>query len=182
MNINTKLNKANLIFFTISVTILDQITKIISLYLLEFGKLVPINSLLSFQRIYNQNNFMLNKTLPVSVTTHKIIWVLVAIFFILMAIYLIKQPLLQENSLTADFIRTGLLIIIGASLGNAIDVIFRYDGVVDFIRLDFLESLPILNIADIMIYIGELCLVLAWISLLFDKIKKKTNNKTIINQ
>lgn len=166
-------NKMRLISYAIIIFCIDQFSKLIALNLLDFDKEFKINSLVSLHRIFNQNTFLLYYTLPINIIFYKILWLFLASILIFGVFWSIKQPALQEDSIEAEFARTGLFIFLGGCFGNAYDVIFRYDGVVDFFRLNLIEAIPILNFADIMIYFGEFCLIITWLIILLKFFKSK---------
>ena len=170
---NYNYNKFSLIYYAIIIFCIDQFSKLIALNLLDFDKEFKINSMVSLHRIFNQNTFLLNYTLPIDIIFYKLLWIFFASILIYGVFWSIKQPALQENTIEAEFARTGLFIFLGGCFGNAYDVIFRYDGVVDFLRLNLVDTMPILNFADVMIYFGEFCLIATWIIILFKLFKSK---------
>ena len=85
-----------------------------------------------------------------------------------------NQPSMKEHSWKAELAKTGLMIIFGGLLGNAFDRIFRTEGVIDFFRLNFIQNIvPIVNFADIMIYLGEACVIAAWLVIFYELMMKK---------
>ena len=169
-------NKIRLTSFAIIIFFIDQFSKLIALHFLEFDKEFKVNSIVSLHRIFNQNTFLLNQTLPISIYLYKILWVFIACIMLIGIFWVTNQKALQENNIETEFARTGLFIFIGGCLGNAYDVIFRYEGVIDFLRLNLVETMPIINFADIMIYFGELCLIITWIIILFKSVCSKLKN------
>lgn len=156
--------------------LLDQGTKIWALNYLALEDEYLINNLLSFQRIYNEATVLLNYQLPFGISTDffRIIWVAIAAILTLSIYWVIKQPALRGDNLETQFAKCGLFIIMGSIWGNAYDRIFRSEGVVDFIRINFLtDSIPIMNIADIMIYWGDVCFIITWGILLGKLLIKK---------
>lgn len=169
-------NKIRLLSHAMIIFCIDQFTKLIALNLLELDKEFKINSFISLHRIFNQDTFLMNYTLPISIELYKFIWVIIAAVLVYGIFWVINQPALQENTIEVEFARAGLFIFLGGCMGNAFDVIFRYNGVIDFLRLNFTDTMPIINFADIMIYFGEFCLLVTWtiiiIKFLNSKIQK----------
>lgn len=167
---NYNYDRMRLVSFAVIIFAIDQFTKLIALHYLDFDKEFIINKFLSFHRIYNQNTFMLNYTLPIEVELYKIIWALIALSLSVGIFWVTSRPAFKEASVEAELARTGLFILLGSCLGNAFDVIFRYEGVIDFLRINFTDNIPIVNFADIMIYMGEICILLSFIIIFFKRI------------
>lgn len=175
MIINSKTNK----YFWLGaffVFLLDQMTKILALNLLTYDQEIYINSFISFHLIFNEDTIFLNHTLPfgLDVTSFRIIWIILALLISIAIAWVIKQKNMFEGGWGIEFAKTGLFLILGSLWGNAFDRIFRKEGVIDFIRLNlFTNTTPIMNIADIILFWGEFCLIIAWIIVIFNLIKNK---------
>ncbi len=167
------------------VFLLDQCTKIWAENFLHFDREFIMNRFISLHRIYNEsyvlaNYNIYNEELIFSLThswQFKFLYIGFALILMIGIIWVTSQPALKEKNWGSEFAKTGLFLILGGILGNGFDRLFREKGVVDFIRINyFQESVPIMNIADILMYVGELCIVLAWLIILIDftikKIKK----------
>lgn len=152
------------------VFLLDQVTKLWALNFLPWYDEIPMNKYISIGLFYNEATIMLFHELPFNMTQAQFVfmWVFICVIITMGIWWVIKQPALNNNGLTEEFAKTGLFLILGAAWGNAFDRIFR-QGVVDFIQINVSpDFVPIINIADIMIYLGELCLIFAWLLILFD--------------
>jgi lipoprotein signal peptidase len=150
--------------------LLDQATKIWAMNFLPLEEEFLLNHYFSFQRIFNEATVLLDYNLPfgMSINIFRCIWLLVALILSCSIYWVLKQPVLKNLNIETEFAKTGLFFLLGSTWGNAFDRIFRSDGVIDFIRLNFLNnSIPILNIADIMLYIGEFCIIVTWIIIIF---------------
>lgn len=177
-----KNNNKSLWFGAFFVFLLDQLTKILSLHFLGLEEEFRLNHYFSLQRIYNEATVMLNYPLPFGLTVDgfRIAWVTIAIVLTLGIFWVNKQQSLNNSCWEAEFSKVGLFLILGGIWGNAFDRIFRKEGVIDFIRLNFFkEAIPIMNIADIMIYMGEFCLITAWAIVLFKLFHKKSKHINI---
>ncbi|MCL2705404.1 MAG: signal peptidase II [Spirochaetaceae bacterium] len=160
MNLKTKLIP---FFLTISIIIMDQITKFL------VAKYIPLYSIkYSFYddllRIVHVRNkaiaFSIGNTIPEEIRA-VIFSILPFIVLILLLIYILRT---DEVSISQRWFLAG---IIGGGLGNLMDRFFRSAGVIDFIDVKFfgifgLERWPTFNIADSSIVI---CGILLFISL-----------------
>lgn len=169
-------------FFTF---LLDQLTKILALNMLPYDQEVLINQYISFHRIFNNDTMMLSYKLPFGLTldTFRLFWLSQALLLAAGIYWVVNKEALKNGGWIGEFSKVGLFFILGGLLGNAFDRIFRDDGVIDFIRLNFLtNSIPILNVADIMIYLGEINLVIAWLILFIKIIQQYLKNRIKINE
>lgn len=164
--------------------LIDQATKMWALNMLHFDNEVIINSLFSFHRIYNEAYIMLNYNVYennyIKLTDplqFKLIYASVSLILMSGIVWVTNQPALKEHSWPAEFSKTGLFIIMGGVLGNAYDRVFRDDGVIDFLRINTFDTIPIVNFADILIYFGEFCLMAAWLIVLLSIPYKKITKK-----
>ncbi len=136
--------KIKIIFFSFIIILIDQFSKIIILYILGFDKTLNIiPNLLNFTLVRNRGAaFSLFSN---STTLLTIISIIASVFII---IIILRYPPRSNLNLT------GLVYLLGGTLGNGIDRISK--GYV----LDFLElvpfDFPIFNIADISINIAIL--------------------------
>ena len=168
MNLKTKLIP---FFLTISIIIMDQITKFL------VAKYIPLYSIkYSFYddllRIVHVRNkaiaFSIGNTIPEEIRA-VIFSILPFIVLILLLIYILRT---DEVSISQRWFLAG---IIGGGLGNLMDRFFRSAGVIDFIDVKFfgifgLERWPTFNIADSSIVI---CGILLFISLFWRSKKEK---------
>lgn len=181
MNKNTNAN-THLWIGAFLIFLLDFLTKTWALMKLPLDFQVVHRSWFSLQRIYNESTIFLNYDayqLNMTQLQFRVFYICVATILLAGSMWVIKQKSMNDNSVEANWAKTGLFIIMGGMFGNLFDRIFR-EGVIDFIRIDlFVDTLPIINIADIMIYVGEGCLIYVWLriitnyllSLRFKKVK-----------
>ena len=88
----------------------------------------------------------------------------------LIVIIVLAKFITSQNEFIDTKIRIFLTFIIGGGISNVIDKIFR-GSVIEFI--DF-NLLPVINIADIFIFLGWICFIATFITLLFvSKIKRE---------
>lgn len=165
------------------VFLIDQCTKVWALNFLPHDHDVLINHLFSLHRIFNDSYIMMNyNVLEIgwglkSMFQFNIFYALVSLLLCVAIIWVTNQPALKEESWTAEFSKTGLFFIFGGILGNAFDRIFRADGVIDFVRVKYLEEFDfIFNFADLAIFMGEFCLATAWILILLSLASNKLPN------
>ena len=141
------------IFILISIFLLDRISKIIILDILEeTGQVdIYINSFLNFYLVWNKGiGFGLLSS------DQDLFYNLVTILIVLIN-FVIIYLLLKEKGLKYYF----LLVILGGSLGNLFDRIY-YRAVPDFFDLNYNGyHWFIFNVADIFITIGIILLILA---------------------
>lgn len=168
------------------VFLIDQCSKVWATTLLIFDEEVKMNRFISLHRIYNDSFIMANfdvyhssETFSLSAPWQfKLLYAACSLILTLGIIWVTNQPALKENSWAAEFGKTGLFLILGGILGNLFDRIFRENGVVDFIRLNAFSSMePIMNVADIVIYLGEFCIFSAWLIIIVSEVMKKTVKK-----
>lgn len=180
-------NKYDLWMGAVCIALIDQLTKILAINHLKLHDEITLNSMFSFLRIYNESYIMLDynvfegKYALSSMIYFQLIYVSIAAILMYGIIWVIKQPAFKnENCWGREFAKSGLFLIVGGMLGNVTDRVFRKEGVVDFIQLNVLtESYPIFNIADVMIFMGEFCLIVAWVIILSSHIVQKVKSKKI---
>lgn len=167
------------------VFLIDQFTKLWALYRLPLEEEIVINSYLSFQRVFNEATVLLSFHLPFGLTVDqfRFFWVLIAISITLGIWWTIKQPALNQPGWVEEFSKTGLFLILGSSWGNAFDRIFRKEGVVDFLQINYFKgTVPIVNFADIIIYVGEIALISAWVLIIINYYTQKLSDKKKIKK
>lgn len=133
--------------FSILIILLDQITK----FLIR-------NGIIQRQKITNYLylTFVKNKGAAFGILSgQRILFILVTVFFLFFIIYI------YQKELRPTFInKTAVSFLIGGSIANFIDRLFLH-YVTDFIAFDLFDfySLPVINIADIFIFIGVVILI-----------------------
>ncbi len=179
-------NKYTLWLGAIFIFMLDQLTKILAVNHLQFDHEIVLNKAFSFLRIYNRDYIMLDYNVfegPFSLSSmwqFQAIYAFLAGMLILGIVWVTNQKPLMENSWGTEFAKSGLFLIMGGIFGNLFDRIFRTEGVVDFIQLNvFTSSYPIFNIADVAIYLGEFCLLIAWVIILGNHLSAKLKQKKL---
>ena len=151
------MNKINIKNFFIKITILlsififDRITKFYILKLAELENSVDVyvTSYLNLFLIWNKGVafglFSINETVTYNLITILIIFIIIAILFVM----------IKNNNIQCYF----LALVGGGALGNLYDRIV-YTAVPDFIDLHFYEfHWFVFNVADIFITAGVLCLI-----------------------
>lgn len=142
--------------------LVDLSTKIISLNL-ELEEEFYINKIFSIQRVWNENNILASVSFDIPVLLFRFLWVFFAIFLAISIYWVSVQPSINEENNRTDFAKTGLFLIMSGIWGNCFDRIFRSDGVIDFIRINFMtDTIPIMNFADVFIYFGIFSIIISW--------------------
>lgn len=121
--------------------------------------------------------------LGMSKVTFVLSWLLICAIVTVGIAWVTKQKALNEGGWVEEFAKTGLFLILGAAWGNAFDRIFRF-GVVDFIEIKIDTHLsPVINIADVMVYVGEFSLILAWFCIILTALRnfiaRNNNNQEL---
>lgn len=170
--------QTNLKYFwgaAILIFLLDQGTKLWAINFLPLEDEYIINQFLSFQRIFNEATFLLDTRLPIfSITEFRIIYVMIALTLTAGLYWVATKPALQATNIETEFAKTGLFFMMGSIWGNTFDRLFRSEGVIDFIRINyFVEAIPILNIADITLHIANLCFLITWCIIIYKLIVTK---------
>ena len=141
------------IFILLTIFILDRVSKILILNILdETGQVdIYINSFLNFYLVWNKGiGFGL-------LSSDQDLFYNLVTFVIILINFVIVYLLIQETGLKYYF----LVIILGGSLGNLFDRIY-YRAVPDFFDLNYNGyHWFIFNVADIFITIGIILLILA---------------------
>ncbi|NCP98122.1 hypothetical protein GW796_07355 [archaeon] len=166
--------------------LIDQITKIWALNTLNIDDEIVMNKIISFHRIFNDSYIMLNYNVYESSSwaldsqwKFRLIYGVFALILALGIVWVTNQPALKLKTWPAEFSKTGLFLIMGGIFGNVFDRTFRPDGVIDFIRINIFEdTVPIVNVADAIIFLGEICLITAWLIVITQTI---TNKIKLIN-
>jgi signal peptidase II len=128
---------------------IDQISKIWVRIYMELGESIPIHRLLQFT--YIENSGMARGLFP----GYARLFAIIAILFVAGIIYYRKKGELRGTLMD---IGTGFLA--GGAIGNGIDRVI-FGSVTDF--LAFGSGRGIMNLADIAINMGVLCMILAMI-------------------
>lgn len=163
-------------FFAFSI---DLISKIWALNL-DLEEEFLINKYFSIQRIWNESNILANVSFDIPNLLFRIFWVSFAICLAILIYWVTIQPAINEKNKTTDFAKTGLFLIMSGIWGNCFDRIFRSEGVIDFIRLSFMkDSIPIMNMADVFIYMGIFSVAIAWLLILKELLENSLTNKKV---
>jgi signal peptidase II len=147
----------------IGILIIDQITKLLVIIFLPLHKSVSVlGNLLLFTHVRNKAiAFGIGKNLPIEVQ-QVLFFILPLCVVVFLIVFLIKAKDIKPLQ------RWTLCAIVGGGLGNIIDRIFRPEGVVDFIDMDFFDIFnmkrwPTYNIADSTIVVGIIILIISMI-------------------
>lgn len=154
--------------------LIDQLTKSLALSFLNFEEEIVLNKWFSFIRIYNESTLMLNINLPFGMSTEqfRLAWVAGAVLLAISIFWVTNKPAMKEETLVGDFGKTGVFLIMGGIWGNAFDRVFRENGVIDFIAIRaFEDTCPVFNFADVIIYMGEICILMGWLCIFYQLIK-----------
>lgn len=122
-----------------------------------------INKIFSIQRVWNESNILASVSFDIPLLLFRVLWVLFAIILAISIYWVSVQPSINEENTRTDFAKTGLFLIMSGIWGNCFDRIFRSDGVIDFIRINFMtDTIPIMNFADVFIYFGIFSIIISW--------------------
>lgn len=158
----------------------DLSTKMWAVNFLNLEEEFLINHYFSIQRIWNDSNILASVTFNISNIMFRVFWIGFASLLAISIYFVSIQPSINEENIKTDFAKTGLFLIMSGIWGNCFDRVFRSDGVVDFIRLNFLtESIPIMNIADVFIYMGIFSIMIGWIIIIKELLCIKLFNKKV---
>lgn len=143
------------LFSVTAIVLLDRLSKIYFLNLLDVGESIPlIRNVVHFTLVFNTGiAFGLFKN-------QGIIFVIIAVIAIVLLIYNIYYYFQHEKVLSRTYI-VAVSLILGGAIGNLIDRIY-YGQVIDFIDL---RIWPVFNIADSAITIGAILFVVKCIPL-----------------
>lgn len=139
------------------VLLLDQLGKTLSL-LAPSEQEITLNHYLSIERIYNESTIMLSHASPFGLSQigFRAAWLCGAGILTALICWVASHCEMREKNWKTEFSKAGMFIIMGSIWGNSFDRIFRSQGVIDFVRLNcFKNSIPIMNFADVMLYVGE---------------------------
>lgn len=186
---NKIVTKSNLKFFMLAafcILLIDQSTKLWALNFLKYDHQIVLNNYFSLHRTYNVSTFLLNIDIrqtdwDISLIQFRILFILIGLILITGIFWVTTRSAMNQGCWTSEFAKTGLYMIAGGFLGNGFDRAFRPEGVVDFIRFDLFEQgelyfAIIFNVADVMIYFGELCLIISWLLILTNLVNQKLRN------
>lgn len=178
------MKKSNLKYLLLSaffIFLLDQGTKLWALNFLQYDDRIQLNSILSLHRVFNESTILLDfdiNSIGLHVQSFRLLFVLMAVVLTIGVIWVSTRKSMNDGSFVAEFAKTGLFIICGGIWGNAFDRAFRPEGVIDFIRIDVnRDMIPIINIADIMIYVGEFSIIMGWTFLIINAIYMQIRGK-----
>ena len=144
-------------------------TKLLALKYLNLDEEFLINHYFSIQRVWNESNILASVSFDIPTTLFRFFWLSTSLLLAIGIYWVSLQPAINEDSLKTDFAKTGLFLIMSGIWGNSLDRIFRHEGVIDFIRLNFLDDIiPIMNFADVFIYVGIFCIVVSWLIIIFE--------------
>lgn len=148
--LRNKINKKCIIVIICIITliIIDQITKVLAVELLSEDKII-IKDILEF--CYTKNT-----GIALGMASNNKITIIISNIIV---IVLIIRFMIIQNERINKFTMVVLSTIVAGGVGNLVDRIFR-GFVVDFIKIFPNVNLPIINIADILIFAG-------WITLAF---------------
>ena len=136
-------------FFGIAslVFIFDQLTKLVVLSVLSFHRSIPVNKGFLYLSLVN------NKGAAFGILAGQRL-ALIAFGLFVSALVIYFHFKLPKDKL---FLHTSLALILGGSLGNIFDRVFRVGAVVDFIDFRFW---PAFNVADISVNAGIAIMIL----------------------
>jgi lipoprotein signal peptidase len=151
------------------VFLIDQCTKVWASTFLPLDHEIVVNHLFSLHRVFNDSYIMMNYNIYESkfalqnATQFKIVYTSISVFLCSAIIWVTNQPALKDKSVTVEFLKTGLFFIVGGTIGNAFDRLFRAQGVIDFVRVKDGDNYDfIFNFADLAVYMGEFCILVGW--------------------
>lgn len=162
--------------------LIDQLTKIIVTNNLDIEEEFVLNKMVSILRIHNEKYIMghydvLSGDFSLqSLLQYKILYSTFAILLVLSIVWTVYQNEIQQKSWGTEFAKTGLFFMVGGIFGNLFDIIFRENGVVDFIELNIEHVYPVLNIADFSIYIGFLSILISILIIVPIHFRQKIRN------
>ena len=147
MNISFRNLKIKIMIYSLSITLIDQISKFIVLITLGFNQSIRIiPNILNFTLVKNNGAaFSL-----LSNSTPFLTFISILTSLILIGIIFISPPKSYWNFI-------GITYLLGGTIGNGIDRLFK-GFVVDFLEL-VPVNFPIFNIADISINIAIICFI-----------------------
>ncbi|NHN32318.1 signal peptidase II [Paenibacillus sp. S3N08] len=134
---------------SIAVVLIDQISKICVRIFMELGETVPFHRLLEFT--YIENSGMARGLFP----GYARLFAVIAILFVAGIMYYRKK-----GELRGKWMDIGTGFLAGGAIGNGIDRVI-FGSVTDF--LAFGSGRGIMNLADMAINIGVLCMVFAMV-------------------
>ena len=147
----------SLLILFVSLVAADQISKNIALLYLPHDKEVLHGGLFSLHLIFNSDTFLVKIEDPFNLGpsgTYKYIYLSLSAFLTAAIIFTTTFLNKKTTVFPIRIITLGLLFILAGIWGNAIDHATRF-GVVDFIRYNNENTIPIFNFADVFVWIGE---------------------------
>lgn len=145
----------------------DQFTKMIAELKLPYSEEIHfgLSSWMSFVKYYNESTFMLvhnAQVYDVSLFHFQAIYAAIAFVLIYGIWWVSRHPLMKDNLIEVKFALIGLFVTLGGVMGNLTDRMIK-GKVVDFLKLNFFtEYEPVINAADIMLYVGLLLILCSW--------------------
>lgn len=162
---NKNYNNNKLWLLAIALFFFDQLTKIVADWHLPYDQEFLIASWVSFLKDYNETTFMLIYDAEMLNMSHSIFtmtYSVIAFIIFIGVVWVSKHKAMRENVIEVKFALSGLFIILAGSMGNLADRIIR-GKVVDFVKINLSENYePVINAADIMIYVGLFFIILSW--------------------
>lgn len=158
------------------ICLFDQISKFLAVTYLQTHQEIPLTSQLSFFLLYNESTILADIQLhewpfEISVYQFKIFYITVVSLLMAMVLWFNNQSL-SELRKAAIYVRVGMLFSLAGCLGNVLDQAFRPQGVVDFIKINQGPISPVMNLADCMIYFGQLFIIPSLFYIVFLLIEK----------
>lgn len=156
---------------------LDQVTKFFALDFLNAKKIILMNPILGlkFHLVRNYSTIMMNIDLTqyhISVLEMRFFYFLVSLILIFSIFLITKNKNFEQNNWSNEFLKTGLFLILGSILGNLFDRVFRTQGVIDFLSFNpTMNFYLIMNVADIILYFGEICILIGIILSFYFELK-----------
>ena len=164
------------LMIAIFICLFDQITKFLAVTYLQTHQEIHITSQLSFFLLYNESTVFSDVQLhqwPFAISLYQFKIFYITLISLLMALVLwLNKTDLKELGKAAVFVRIGMLFLVAGGLGNVLDQAFRPQGVVDFIKINKGAISPVMNLADCMIYTGQLFLVPSILFIMFLIVQK----------
>ena len=152
------------LFITGIIIFIDQLTKLIAINeLLETESVVFIKNFLNWRLAYNKGAAWS------MCSGHMNILAIVSLIATFVILYFMKDFDIKKRPLYS----IAISFMLGGTIGNMIDRFFRFEGVVDFIELGFMEF----PIADSFLVVGTILLMISII--LIDGTKNKKTDKNL---
>lgn len=141
------MKKRDIIIFCFLFVVLDQILKFLVMKFISFN-----NEIVIIKNFFSLTNIQ-NRGAALGILSNNIIFL---IFVSLVLIYFVLKEIKNSNE---KYTVISLVLILGGSIGNLIDRVFR-GYVVDYMSFTlFNKSMPIFNFADMLITFGVIMLI-----------------------